>query len=380
MSVPPLPTTHIAEILPRPVDDPWLVRSLWPASAVGLIGGPPKCAKTWLALDLALSVASNTPCLGTLTVESPGPVLLYLAEDSLQSARARVEGVCEHRRLDLRRVDLHLITVPSLRLDQDQDKQRLAATVEKVQPRLLLLDPFVRLHRSDENDSGAISAILADLRALQRRFDVAVVLVHHARKNGRGPQGYALRGPAISMLGATPTPISADATAPSGSPSSTAHTLPPIPSRSSSSRAPTAPPRTSRSLAITRRPPRRRLRPSRRASSPPLVRLSHVNNSARASRSRTSAWETPLKPFNAPAASPRPRRAGSPPASSRVPAFPSRKRHTRTGTERGTRRPSLTTPAILRGTNRVRGRATQQGGPRGRRRRSRRRRGTPPVA
>ena len=194
MSVPPLPTTHIAEIAPRPADDPWLVRSLWPASAVGLIGGPPKCAKTWLALDLALSVASNTPCLGTLAVESPGPVLLYLAEDSLQSARARVEGICEHRRLDLRRADLHLITVPSLRLDQDFDKQRLSATVEKVRPRLLLLDPFVRLHRSDENDSGAISAILADLRTLQRRFDVAVVLVHHARKNGRGPQGYALRG------------------------------------------------------------------------------------------------------------------------------------------------------------------------------------------
>jgi hypothetical protein len=129
-----------------------------------------------------------------LTVESPGPVLLYLAEDSLQSARARVEGICDHRRLDLRRADLHLITVPSLRLDQDHDKQRLSATVEKVQPRLLLLDPFVRLHRSDENDSGAISAILADLRTLQRRFDVAVVLVHHARKNGRGPQGYALRG------------------------------------------------------------------------------------------------------------------------------------------------------------------------------------------
>jgi hypothetical protein len=129
-----------------------------------------------------------------LTVESPGPVLLYLAEDSLQSARARVEGICDHRRLDLRRADLHLITVPSLWLDQDHDKQRLSATVEKVRPRLLLLDPFVRLHRSDENDSGAISAILADLRALQRRFDVAVVLVHHARKNARGPQGYALRG------------------------------------------------------------------------------------------------------------------------------------------------------------------------------------------
>jgi hypothetical protein len=29
----------------------------------------------------------------TPTVETPGPVLLYLAEDSLQSARARVEGI-----------------------------------------------------------------------------------------------------------------------------------------------------------------------------------------------------------------------------------------------------------------------------------------------
>lgn len=194
MSASPLPTTHIAEIAPRPLDAPWLVRSLWPASAVGLIGGPPKCAKTWLALDLALSVASNTPCLGALQVESPGVALLYLAEDSLQNVRARVEGLCEHRGLNLRRVELHLITAPSLRLDLDQDKQQLAATVEKFRPRLLLLDPFVRLHRSDENDSGAISAILADLRTLQRRFDVAVVLVHHARKNGRGPQGYALRG------------------------------------------------------------------------------------------------------------------------------------------------------------------------------------------
>jgi AAA domain len=194
VSAPPLPTTHVAEIAARPPDQPWLVRSLWPASAVGLIGGPPKCAKTWLALDLALSVASDTPCLGALAVESPGPVLLYLAEDSLQSARARVEGLCTHRGLDLRRADLHLITAPTLRLDQDYDKQRLAATVEKLRPRLMLLDPFVRLHRSDENDSGAISAILADLRNLQRRFDVAVVLVHHARKNGRGPQGYALRG------------------------------------------------------------------------------------------------------------------------------------------------------------------------------------------
>jgi len=194
MSAPPFPTTHVAEIA-APLDpEPWLVRSLWPLAAVGLLAGPPKVTKTWLALDMAISVSSGTPCLGRFDVSTPGPVLLYLAEDSLPSVRLRVEGICQHRGLDLAQVDLHFITTPALRLDRDDHKQRLFATVELMRPRLLLLDPLVRIHACDENDAGAVSALLATLRQLQRAHNVAIVLVHHTRKNGRGPQGYALRG------------------------------------------------------------------------------------------------------------------------------------------------------------------------------------------
>ncbi len=196
MNEPPrFPTTHVAQIAPNDATAAWLVRSFWPAAAVGLISGCPKVGKTWISLDLALSVASATPCLGALTVDQPGPALLYLAEDSLPSVKARIEGLCQHRGIGLHQADLHFITAPTLRLDLDDDRQRLLATVQALRPRLLLLDPFVRLHAQNENDSGAIAAILASLRQLQRACDVAVVLVHHSRKNGgRGPQGYALRG------------------------------------------------------------------------------------------------------------------------------------------------------------------------------------------
>lgn len=190
----PFPTVHVAEIDTRADVVPWLVRSIWPTAAVGVLGGPPKVGKTWLSLDLATSVASGTPCLGVFPVDRPGPTLLYLAEDSLDSARSRIDGICRHRGIGLRQADLHFITTPTLRLDRDDDSRRLLATVQALRPRLLLLDPFVRLHARDENDSGAISAILAGLRQLQRACDVAIVLVHHTRKNGRGPQGYALRG------------------------------------------------------------------------------------------------------------------------------------------------------------------------------------------
>ncbi len=65
----------------------------------------------------------------------------------------------------------------------------------KLQPRLLVLDPFVRLHRIDENASGEVAPLLAYLRELQRRHGVAVAVVHHAKKGGgRARAGQALRG------------------------------------------------------------------------------------------------------------------------------------------------------------------------------------------
>ena len=57
------------------------------------------------------------------------------------------------------------------------------------------LDPFVRLHRIDENASGEVAPLLAYLRELQRRHAIAVIVVHHAKKGaGHVRAGQALRG------------------------------------------------------------------------------------------------------------------------------------------------------------------------------------------
>lgn len=174
----------------------WLVDTLWARAAVGVLGGAPKCCKSWLALDLAVSVASGTACLGAFDVDDPGPVLLYMAEDAAPVVKARLSGICRARQLELASVPIHVITVPVLRLDRGRDQARLRDAVRRHAPRLLVLDPFVRLHRIDENDAGEVSALLGYLRTLQRQHDVAVLVVHHARKNGGGgaQAGQSLRG------------------------------------------------------------------------------------------------------------------------------------------------------------------------------------------
>lgn len=173
----------------------WLVTDLWSQEAVGIVGGEPKCCKSFLALDLAVAVASGRPCLRRFEVSQPGRVLLYAAEDAMHIVRARLEGICAAAGCRLGTLDVQVITAPSLRLDLPADRERLECTVEQLAPRLLILDPFVRLHRIDENASGEVAPLLAFLRELQRRYHLAVLVVHHAKKSaGRARAGQALRG------------------------------------------------------------------------------------------------------------------------------------------------------------------------------------------
>jgi RecA-family ATPase len=190
-----LPVEPAYRLAERSEEHRWLVTGLWSEAAVGIVGGEPKCCKSFLALDLAVAVAAGVPCLRRFAVPRAGRVLLFAAEDALHIVRRRLEGISAAAGVALANLDIQVITAPTVRLDLDADRRNLAETVARLQPRLLILDPFVRLHRIDENASGEVAPLLAYLRELQRRHDVAVLVVHHAKKGGGGVRaGQALRG------------------------------------------------------------------------------------------------------------------------------------------------------------------------------------------
>lgn len=193
MSLLPVEAAHLLAV--RAEEHRWLIDGLWAEEAVGIVGGEPKCCKSFLALDMAVAVASGKACLRRYGVARPGRVLLFAAEDALHIVRARLDGICRAAGVKLANIDIQVITAPSVRLDLEVDRKSLADTVAALQPRLLILDPFVRLHRIDENISGEVAPLLAYLRELQRRHRLAVVVVHHAKKGaGNARAGQALRG------------------------------------------------------------------------------------------------------------------------------------------------------------------------------------------
>lgn len=195
MSTVTLPFEPAWRLAVRPEDSRWLITGLWAEQAVGIVGGEPKCCKSFLALELAVAVASGAPCLRHFSVPQPGRVLLYAAEDAPHVVRQRLEGICTAAGRTLADLDVQVITAPTLRLDLPADRAALERTVAALQPRLLILDPFVRLHRIDENAAAEVAPLLAYLRELQRVHALAVLVVHHAKKSAaRLRAGQALRG------------------------------------------------------------------------------------------------------------------------------------------------------------------------------------------
>lgn len=189
----PVQPAHSLPVCPE--EHRWLIDGLWAAEAVGIVGGEPKCCKSFLVLDMAVAVASGKPCLRHFEVAERGRVLLFAAEDALHVVRSRLEGISAAAGVTLDSLDVQVITAPSLRIDHEEDRARLHRAIEELRPRLLILDPFVRLHRVDENVSGEVAPILAWLRELQRQHHLAVAVVHHAKKGASSVRaGQALRG------------------------------------------------------------------------------------------------------------------------------------------------------------------------------------------
>ena len=157
----------------------WIVEGLFLEAGAGILGGAPKTGKSFFALDLCVAIASGTSCASSFRVLAPGPVVLLCAEDPQAVVSSRLSALARARGRALKDLPLEVIVETAVRLPDGLP--RLEATLAAKKPRLLLLDPLIRLHRADENSASEMSIILDGLRGLARTSKTAILLVHICR-------------------------------------------------------------------------------------------------------------------------------------------------------------------------------------------------------
>ena len=186
----------------------WIVKDILAVGACGFIAGQPKAYKSWIGLDLILSVATGIPFLDHFPVRNIGPVLYIQEEDSLPLIKGRLDKIWPGKQADkMRRVDGQLVWDPPDPRDippvnavvrggitlsdpawQSWLDEKLAQGAEGEPFKMLLVDPLMMVAGEiDENRSQEMTTrLFKPLKQLAEKHQTAIIVVHHMKKTDNG--------------------------------------------------------------------------------------------------------------------------------------------------------------------------------------------------
>jgi hypothetical protein len=160
----------LAADFPEPT---WVIPDLVPEGLV-IVGGRPKVGKSWLALQMAVSVASGGKFFDRDVDQ--GKVLFIAMEDNPRRLQSRLNkiGVAG---------DIKIETAYEWRQLNEGGADDLIKEIQSNQYKLIIVDPLNRLLLGlDQKDSPQIPAILAALQNETINQNTTIEFVDHTRK------------------------------------------------------------------------------------------------------------------------------------------------------------------------------------------------------
>ena len=140
---------------------PCLINGLWPEGAQGMIGAAPKAGKTWLGLEIGVSVATGTPVFGSFPVPHAQPVLYVALEGHRAAIRARIGCIARGHGIQDPLGDglpsLHIAYKPKgINLADGAWADTLISEAREFGAGLVIVDVLRRAARIKENDPGGV--------------------------------------------------------------------------------------------------------------------------------------------------------------------------------------------------------------------------------
>jgi AAA domain len=205
---PDRPTTWTAaELMAANFPPPrWAVPDLLVEGAT-VLAGAPKAGKSWLALNLAVSVATGGPALGQIEVD-PGPALYLALEDTPRRLQDRLGKILRGQTPAPETLTISIECPP---LSAGGTERLADWLTNHPDARLVVIDVLARMRGPrlrDDSIYAADYALATEIKKIADEYHVAILVVHHTRKAGAedwidtisGSQGIAGGVDAIAVL------------------------------------------------------------------------------------------------------------------------------------------------------------------------------------
>lgn len=173
----------------------WLVEDWLPDKSITFLVSPPESYKTWILLDLAVSISSGSPFLGQAKVNRTGPAIIIQQEDSHTGLTERLALIAEQKLGADVKVDgtewqipcipdLPIYIHPSrmLRFDDKKVLEELEVQIAAIKPKVVLIDPLYST-TSVDNYMAASAEQMMVLKTWRDKYGCSFVIAHHSKKN-----------------------------------------------------------------------------------------------------------------------------------------------------------------------------------------------------
>ena len=174
----------------------WLVNDWMPESSIVFLVSPPESYKTWILLDLAVSVAAGVPFLGQFEVFDKGPTLIIQQEDSHMGLTDRLALIVEQKlgvNANLEGDEWEIPSMPDipiyvhpsrmLRFDNKKVVEELEKQIEIIRPKVILIDPLYSTTASTDNYMGDLANQMMVLKSWRDKYGCSFLIAHHSKKN-----------------------------------------------------------------------------------------------------------------------------------------------------------------------------------------------------
>lgn len=181
-----VPVSEIAERDPPK----WIVDDLVQESDLAMMIGAPGAGKSFVALDLAFSIATGHTWMNKKTNET-GPVV-WIAAEAAGAMRNRARAYSHARGVVLETIDFWVVEQTITLMDNEQATAITAAIAEK-KPKLIVVDTLAAASGgANENSGEDMNVVLSNCRRLHEATGALVLLIHHTGKDAaRGARGWS---------------------------------------------------------------------------------------------------------------------------------------------------------------------------------------------
>lgn len=179
----------------------WLIDTIIPAGGLAAMYGEPGSGKTFIALDMALSVATGAPWQGHTCDRG---YVLYISAEGGNGIGKRVRAWLQARGHTARQANVAWL-IESIPVHGESDQvdrliKRISREVD-TEPSLIVVDTLARCFDGDENQQQDMGRFIQGIDKLRLEWGAAALVIHHTRLAGDRERGNtAFRGAADTML------------------------------------------------------------------------------------------------------------------------------------------------------------------------------------